>query len=85
MLKGVNKTIIEVNDPDSAYFERAVFYLRRGVTELPAELTKAEAVRYIADLGHQYRRRKRFPVLLRLAALVLVLTAAAVLTAFLLR
>ncbi len=35
MLKGVNHRIIEVNRPDSLYFERAVFYLRPEVEDVP--------------------------------------------------
>lgn len=37
MVKGVQKKIIEVNHPDSLYFERAVFYLKPGVTQLPGD------------------------------------------------
>lgn len=36
MLKGVNHRIIEVNRPDSLYFDRAVFYLRPEVEDVPA-------------------------------------------------
>lgn len=36
MLKGVNRRVIEVKRPDSAYFERAVFYLRPEVDDIPA-------------------------------------------------
>ncbi|MCR5718684.1 MAG: hypothetical protein K6F80_06605 [Oscillospiraceae bacterium] len=35
MLKGVNHKVIEVRQPDSLYFERAVFYLRPEVDDLP--------------------------------------------------
>lgn len=41
MVKGVQKKIIEVNHPDSLYFERAVFYLKPGVTQLPQQLSRA--------------------------------------------
>ncbi len=27
MIKGVTKKIVEINNPDSIYFEKAVFYL----------------------------------------------------------
>ena len=30
MLKGVNRKIIEVRDPDSRYFERAILFVRQG-------------------------------------------------------
>ena len=32
MVKGVHKKVIEVHQPDSAYFEKAIFYLRPGIT-----------------------------------------------------
>lgn len=44
MVKGVQKKIIEVNRPDSLYFERAVFYLKPGVTKLPQQLSQADAL-----------------------------------------
>lgn len=51
MIKGVNKRIIEINDTDSIYFEKAVFYLRPEVKELPSEVSNHEAENYIEGLG----------------------------------
>lgn len=51
MIKGVNKRIIEINNPDSIYFEKAVFYLRPCVREFPDAVAKNEADRYISHLG----------------------------------
>jgi len=59
MIKGVTKKIIEINNPDSIYFEKAVFYLRPNVRELPGEVSRAEASRYISRLGLEYRRRRK--------------------------
>lgn len=61
MIKGVTKKIIEINNPDSIYFEKAVFYLRPNVRELPPEISRSEAHRYIARLGLEYtsQRKKR--------------------------
>jgi hypothetical protein len=59
MIKGVTKKIIEINNPDSIYFEKAVFYLRPNVRELPQEVSRAEAQRYIARLGLEYNRKRR--------------------------
>ncbi len=58
MVKGVNKQIIEVNNPDSVYFERAVFYLKPGVRTLPVELSAREIDRLIAPYGTNGRRKK---------------------------
>ena len=43
MIKGVNKRIVEVKDPDSLYFERAVFYLRPNVSIIPDTVSHYEA------------------------------------------
>lgn len=43
MVKGVHKKIIEINHPDSLYFERAVFYLKPGITQLPQQLSQEDA------------------------------------------
>jgi hypothetical protein len=56
MLKGVNKKIIEVNNPDSVYFEKAVFYLRPHVRELPEAVSSEEINQYIAGIGLKCRR-----------------------------
>ncbi len=58
MVKGVNKQIIEVNNPDSIYFERAVFYLKPGVRTLPIELSAREIDRLIAPYGTIGRRKR---------------------------
>lgn len=75
MIKGVNKKIIEINNPDSIYFEKAVFYLRPNVMELPGEISRAEILHYISKLGLEYQKPHKKPAFLRIA-----LTAAAVLT-----
>ncbi|MCM1507665.1 MAG: hypothetical protein NC177_11105 [Ruminococcus flavefaciens] len=62
MIKGVNRKIIEVNRTDSIYFEKAVFYLRPEVRELPTEISRAEAEKYIAQLMPEVQRKKKFPV-----------------------
>ena len=47
MLKGVNHKVIEVNHPDSLYFERAVFYLRPDVDDLPTHAALSETERFL--------------------------------------
>lgn len=79
MIKGVNKQIIEVNDPDSIYFERAVFYLRAGVKKLPAEVTRREIDRCFGGDAVSYRRRSKKIRFLRFSTYI----AAALILAFL--
>lgn len=50
MVKGIHKKIIEINHPDSAYFEKAIFYLRPGITQLPAGLAQAAAAEHLQDM-----------------------------------
>lgn len=59
MIKGVNKQIIEVNNPDSIYFERAVFYLRPGVKKLPAEISGREIDRFMYGEDRSMRKQRR--------------------------
>ncbi|MBR5164262.1 MAG: hypothetical protein IKW87_01740 [Ruminococcus sp.] len=76
MIKGVNKQIIEVNDPDSIYFEKAVFYLRAGVRKLPAEVSRREIDRCLGGEASLYRRRSKrlqtLRVLTYIAAVALI-------------
>lgn len=60
MVKGVNKKIIEVNNPDSIYFEKAVFYLKPEVQRLPDEVSEREIERYIRKIIPEtdYRKNK---------------------------
>ena len=51
MVKGVHKKIIELNHPDSVYFEKAVFYLKPGITHFPAQMAESEAKRFLLRTG----------------------------------
>ena len=57
MIKGVNKKVIEINRPDSIYFERAVLYLRPDVSEVPLYAAETETDDYFSDLSHLKRGR----------------------------
>ncbi|MBE6875778.1 MAG: hypothetical protein E7496_03500 [Ruminococcus sp.] len=46
MIKGVNKKVIEINHPDSAYFERAVLYLKPDVKDIPPHAAQMETLDY---------------------------------------
>lgn len=80
MIKGVNKRIIEINNTESIYFEKAVFYLRPGVRELPAAVSEAEAQKYINRIGLESYSCRRSGRLKRavIFGLLAVLVAAAV-------
>lgn len=59
MLKGVNKRIVEINDPDSLYFERAVFYLRPNVSIIPDMIPHDEAERLYSRIAPYNKKRSR--------------------------
>ena len=75
--KGVQKKIIEVNHPDSLYFERAVFYLKPGVTQLPQQLSRADADALLREAAPD-KAEKRFWLRTVLLVLLSCLGTAAV-------
>ncbi|MBE6862169.1 MAG: hypothetical protein E7497_04635 [Ruminococcus sp.] len=77
MIKGVNKRIIEINNPDSIYFEKAVFYLKSGVRELPVPVAREEAERilsrYCPEIYDAVKRKnpgRIFMIIISIAALI---------------
>ena len=43
MIKGVNKKVLEINNPQSIYFEKAVLYLKPNMSNAPEKLISREA------------------------------------------
>ena len=58
MVKGVNKKIVEINNPDSLYFEKAIFFVRPNIADVSAKLLSIEARNYMKSLMPQESRRK---------------------------
>ena len=56
MIKGVNHKVIEVCHPDSLYFDRAVFYLRPEVDDLPTHAALCETERFLGVHGVRRQR-----------------------------
>lgn len=84
MIKGVNKRVIEINNPDSIYFEKAIFYLKPNVRELPAEVTNREVSRYVSQLGLEYSSHKKSAIKGKIViGLIFLLALGAALAAFL--
>ncbi|MEE5992295.1 MAG: hypothetical protein V3G42_03535 [Oscillospiraceae bacterium] len=55
MIKGVNRNVIEVNRPDSAYFERAVLYVRPEVKDVPAKAAQRETAELFGTTMKQHK------------------------------
>lgn len=78
MVKGVNKNIIEINNPDSLYFEKAVLYVKPNVTVFPEVLKRKETERLLNRLlpdtrTGKNRRIKKYIVSSLLIALCLLI------------
>ena len=57
MIKGVNHRVIEVSRPESAYFERAVLFLRPELSESSLQTAELAAEHF---LGESIPKRRRF-------------------------
>jgi len=82
MIKGVNKKIIEINNPESIYFEKAVFYLRPEVIELPQAVAEEEIERYISHLGIASQKKRRKNKILNAVLLCIPVILSAILIVF---
>ncbi|MBQ8688064.1 MAG: hypothetical protein IJ512_05900 [Ruminococcus sp.] len=77
MVKGVHKKIIEVRHPESDYFEKAVFYLRPGVTQLPPQLAETAAQMFLHELEEP---KKRLPLWRKIAGIAGIFAVTAVIS-----
>ena len=59
MLKGVNKLIVDVANPDSEFFERAIFFVKPQMRDTPTRELNSGAHSLICSAG---KRRKRLKV-----------------------
>lgn len=84
MVKGVNKTVIEVNNTGSLLFEKIVFYVTPEYSNLSAkQLRKAagdfsfgfQKMNRGASLRKRYRKKRRLTIALAVLSLVAVLSA----------
>lgn len=51
MIKGVNKKVLEINNPQSIYFEKAVLYLKPNMNCAPEKLVRREANEFIRGVS----------------------------------
>ena len=43
MLKGVNRQVVEITQPDSAYFEKVIFFVKPGFSEISEQKLRKSA------------------------------------------
>lgn len=70
-MKGVSKRVVEVHNPDSLYFDKAIFYLKPNLSELSPALLRSEVNGCIRTYSPQ-RPRRRLSLGLRIVLLVLL-------------
>lgn len=51
MLRGTNRSIIEINETEHKYFERILIFVKPEFGALPAERLSKEAARLVGNLG----------------------------------
>ncbi len=51
MIKGVNKKVLEINNPQSIFFEKAVLYLKPNMSSVSYKLLRAEAQEMIRSMS----------------------------------
>ena len=56
VIKGVNHHVIEISRPESAYFERAVLFLRPELSDSSLQTAQLAAEQYLGELAPQNRR-----------------------------
>ena len=57
MLKGVNKLIVDVANPDSEFFERAIFFVKPQMRDTPTKELNRGADSLIFRAGKRSRKR----------------------------
>ena len=72
MLKGVNKSVVEVVELESEYFEKAILFLRPGKSAADEGTLRRKASEYLGGIRYQPHRKR--PSLWLLAAGLAALT-----------
>lgn len=86
MLRGINRSIIEISETESKYFEKILFFVKPEFGSLPPERLDNEAKRMLGAIsftpvglsrGMSARKRAQIKKRRKLVAAVLVLLTAA--------
>ena len=76
MIRGVNRQIIEVNDTQNRYFERAILFVRPDCGEVTEHKLHAQAVDWLSTASPAaFKSARRKPYRVSRKALWLMLTA----------
>lgn len=77
MLRGVNRQVVEVAEPDSAYFEKVLFFVKPEYSLLAEEKLKMKADALIKDASYPPIRKNVKKRRLRLYRILQLFLAAA--------
>ncbi|MBZ4670608.1 MAG: hypothetical protein JG769_912 [Oscillospiraceae bacterium] len=77
MIKGVNKRIVEINNTQNEYFEKAILYIKPEKSSMPQRELSEEAINYLNSLGFK-RKSFTWQKLVVILGITLVLSALAV-------
>ncbi len=62
MLKGVNRQVVEIPQPDSAYFEKVIFFVKPGFSEIGEQKLRKSADEMIKNAtSPPYGRAEKKP------------------------
>ncbi|MBE6741689.1 MAG: hypothetical protein E7570_05210 [Ruminococcaceae bacterium] len=60
MIKGINKQVLEVTNPQSPYFEKIVFFVKPASSQVEEKTLKEEAQRITEKMKKPPREKKSF-------------------------
>ncbi len=59
MLRGTNRSVIEINSTDSKYFEKIIFFIKPEYHTVPKYILKNEAESTAEKLGKNFYKKKK--------------------------
>ena len=74
MIKGVNRRVIEINNPDGEYCEKAILFVKPEKSGDNPKTLKTVALEYLSDIDENNKRRRRRTAIILSAILMAVAT-----------
>lgn len=74
MIKGVNRRVIEINNPDGEYFEKAILFVKPEKSGDNPKILRSVAMEYLSDIDENNRRKRRRIAVIMSAVLVALAT-----------
>ncbi|MBQ7959436.1 MAG: hypothetical protein IJ330_07000 [Oscillospiraceae bacterium] len=74
VIKGVNRRVIEINNPDGEYFEKAILFVKPEKSGDKSETLRIAARKYLSEVDENDRRRRLRTVLIISSVIIAFLT-----------